>query len=262
MVARLGGDEFAILLRLDRRDRADGDRPAASWPSWPSRSSSRGSRSALGRRSGITVVTASDNDGSEVLRRADVAMYQAKSSRSASRSTTPSSTSSRGRACSWPRTCARASPRARSRSGTSRRSTPRTMQVHGLEALVRWRHPPQGLLSPVAFLPAARRAGLMGALSETIARRPCVTCSGCWTARARPARRDQLRAPELLGHELHPAALRAARGVGGPGRPAGPRGHRGLVPGRPRTRAKHPPRPARARRPGLHRRLRHRLLLA
>ncbi len=42
--------------------------------------------------------------------------------------------------------------------------------VDALEALVRWRHPSQGLLTPVAFLPAARRAGLMGVLSEAIAR--------------------------------------------------------------------------------------------
>jgi EAL domain-containing protein (putative c-di-GMP-specific phosphodiesterase class I) len=44
-----------------------------------------------------------------------------------------------------------------------------TMQVHALEALVRWRHPTQGLLSPIAFLPAARRVGLMGLLSDNIA---------------------------------------------------------------------------------------------
>jgi EAL domain-containing protein (putative c-di-GMP-specific phosphodiesterase class I) len=43
------------------------------------------------------------------------------------------------------------------------------MQVRGLEALVRWRHPTQGLLSPVAFLPAARRVGLMGLLSDSVA---------------------------------------------------------------------------------------------
>jgi EAL domain-containing protein (putative c-di-GMP-specific phosphodiesterase class I) len=44
-----------------------------------------------------------------------------------------------------------------------------TMEVSGLEALVRWRHPTQGVISPVSFLPAARRAGLMGRLSEVVA---------------------------------------------------------------------------------------------
>jgi EAL domain-containing protein (putative c-di-GMP-specific phosphodiesterase class I) len=46
-----------------------------------------------------------------------------------------------------------------------------TQQVRGFEALVRWNHPRQGLLSPVAFLPAARHAGLMPAISESVIRR-------------------------------------------------------------------------------------------
>jgi len=45
-----------------------------------------------------------------------------------------------------------------------------TQHLCGLEALVRWQHPTQGLLTPIAFLPAARRAGLMGMLSDTVAR--------------------------------------------------------------------------------------------
>jgi EAL domain-containing protein (putative c-di-GMP-specific phosphodiesterase class I) len=35
---------------------------------------------------------------------------------------------------------------------------------------VRWRHPQQGVISPVSFLPAARRAGLMAELSAVVAR--------------------------------------------------------------------------------------------
>jgi EAL domain-containing protein (putative c-di-GMP-specific phosphodiesterase class I) len=45
-----------------------------------------------------------------------------------------------------------------------------TQRVCGLEALIRWNHPEQGLLAPAGFLPAARRAGLMQALSEEVAR--------------------------------------------------------------------------------------------
>jgi EAL domain-containing protein (putative c-di-GMP-specific phosphodiesterase class I) len=44
------------------------------------------------------------------------------------------------------------------------------MRPCALEALVRWRHPTNGLLSPVAFLPAARRAGLMPLLSQEVVR--------------------------------------------------------------------------------------------
>ena len=45
-----------------------------------------------------------------------------------------------------------------------------TMQVCGLEALIRWNHPTHGMLSPAEFLPVARRAGLMLMLSDEVAR--------------------------------------------------------------------------------------------
>lgn len=45
-----------------------------------------------------------------------------------------------------------------------------TLRPCALEALVRWRHPREGLLSPAAFLPAARRAGLMPLLSQAVVR--------------------------------------------------------------------------------------------
>jgi diguanylate cyclase len=45
-----------------------------------------------------------------------------------------------------------------------------TLRPTAVEALVRWRHPTDGLLSPIAFLPAARRAGLMPLLSAEVVR--------------------------------------------------------------------------------------------
>jgi EAL domain-containing protein (putative c-di-GMP-specific phosphodiesterase class I) len=43
-----------------------------------------------------------------------------------------------------------------------------TQRVTAMEALVRWQHPEHGLLSPLAFLPEARRAGLMGPLTDAV----------------------------------------------------------------------------------------------
>jgi diguanylate cyclase (GGDEF)-like protein len=44
----------------------------------------------------------------------------------------------------------------------------RTGDVVSVEALVRWKHPTQGLLSPFTFLSVARRAGLMPRLTEVV----------------------------------------------------------------------------------------------
>jgi predicted signal transduction protein with EAL and GGDEF domain len=44
----------------------------------------------------------------------------------------------------------------------------RTGRATGVEALVRWRHPEQGLLGPHAFLGLAESAGLMGALTTLV----------------------------------------------------------------------------------------------
>jgi EAL domain-containing protein (putative c-di-GMP-specific phosphodiesterase class I) len=54
-----------------------------------------------------------------------------------------------------------------------------TGRVCGLEALVRWEHPVDGLLSPAVFLPVARQAGLMAALSVEVARQ-AVTDARRW----------------------------------------------------------------------------------
>jgi len=56
-----------------------------------------------------------------------------------------------------------------------------TRKVTGVEALVRWRHPKLGLLSPETFLPLAERSGLMKALTGEVlqmALRQCRTWRG------------------------------------------------------------------------------------
>jgi len=46
-------------------------------------------------------------------------------------------------------------------------------RLRALEALVRWRHPVEGLLSPAAFLPIAEECGLMRQLSDFVLRTAC-----------------------------------------------------------------------------------------
>ncbi len=54
-------------------------------------------------------------------------------------------------------------------------------RICGFEALVRWRHPERGLLSPDRFVPLAEENGLVGALGEIVLRRACADATA-WPA--------------------------------------------------------------------------------
>jgi diguanylate cyclase (GGDEF)-like protein len=56
----------------------------------------------------------------------------------------------------------------------------RTQQTTTFEALIRWRHPVRGLVSPAQFIPVAEQIGLMEEIGEW------VLCEACSTARSWP----------------------------------------------------------------------------
>ena len=52
--------------------------------------------------------------------------------------------------------------------------TTTTKQISGFEALVRWRHPTRGMVSPAEFIPVAEETGLIGRLGAIVLERACV----------------------------------------------------------------------------------------
>ena len=57
-----------------------------------------------------------------------------------------------------------------------------TREIVGCEALVRWRHPTRGYISPAIFIPIAEELGLMDELGRTILQRACKACAS-WPER-------------------------------------------------------------------------------
>jgi diguanylate cyclase (GGDEF)-like protein len=169
LVARLGGDEFAIVLDSDDEvgllETAHHIRDMVRKPVRVD-----GLELTISGSIGITTRTANDRDAGDFLRRADVAMYRAKSGRLGALiydADRDEFSRQRLRIASDLR---EGIPAGQLEVWYQPQIDALTARLCGAEALVRWRHPVDGLVSPGAFLPAARRAGLMSALSEAVIR--------------------------------------------------------------------------------------------
>ena len=216
-VARLGGDEFGILApRGDVELMTETARAVLQVLAEPVPVA--GIEVTLTASVGIvTWAEGEDVDSTELLRRAEVAMYWAKGG-------------SRSKVVQY-------DPRqddfskARLRIGDELRRgiangeievwyqpqiDAATMRPCTVEALVRWRHPTEGLLSPIAFLPAARRAGLMPALSAEILR-IAVIDAAAWRRAGLDLRvAVNCAPPELLSGMFVPRLIAAVAAAGLP----------------------------------------------
>jgi diguanylate cyclase (GGDEF)-like protein len=167
-LARLGGDEFAVLLR-DLPDRA----AAVELASRLLRELEepflvRGVTVQLEASIGVAICPDHGRDVTALVRRADVAMYEAKREQ--------------GRVRVYDAARDPYSPARLQRVGELRTALtagelvlhyqPKVSvhggEVTGVEALVRWEHPQHGLLGPADFLPLAERTGLMGDLTRWV----------------------------------------------------------------------------------------------
>jgi diguanylate cyclase (GGDEF)-like protein len=185
-LSRLGGDEFAVLLTDAQSDRAQQlGRDLARAATAPL-SDVRGRLLQVGASIGIATVALPGVDGGELLRRADTAMYQAKTCGSGVRVYDSALDAAaqerleliedlrialRDPACADHQLVVYFQPQLSVASG----------QVVGAEALVRWRHPRLGLLTPDLFIDLVEQNALMPLLTARVLREASAQ-TGHWRA--------------------------------------------------------------------------------
>jgi diguanylate cyclase (GGDEF)-like protein len=183
-VARLGGDEFAVLLS-DTDDETGVLRLAGrALRALESPVVLDGLEVEVGGSIGVALAPAHGRDAAELLKRADVAMYEAKSAARGLRLYEPDlDTTSPHRltllsdlraALQNDGIQVHVQPQARLDSGA----------VVGVEALVRWQHPDLGWIPPDEFIPIAERSGLIGRLTTLVLESSLAAC-GRWRAAGR-----------------------------------------------------------------------------
>jgi len=173
-VGRLGGDEFQIIMP-DEDDRgALGDLADRIIRSLSQPYSIDGSRCIIGASVGIAVSPFDGQSSEDLIRSADLALYAAKGS-------------GRGRFRFYSSDLLQAAEDRRVLEEDLRDAlvngqmwvayqpvvAAQTNIVTGFEALIRWKHPERGNISPALFIPIAEDANLITDLGEWVLRKAC-----------------------------------------------------------------------------------------
>lgn len=173
-IGRLGGDEFQIILP-DEDDRgALGDLADRIIRSLSQPYSIDGSRCIIGASVGIAVSPFDGRSSEDLIRSADLALYAAKGS-------------GRGRFRFYSSDLLQAAEDRRVLEEDLRDAlvngqmwvayqpvvAAQSNVVTGFEALIRWKHPERGNISPALFIPIAEDANLITDLGEYVLRTAC-----------------------------------------------------------------------------------------
>jgi predicted signal transduction protein with EAL and GGDEF domain len=178
MVARLGGDEFAIMLPGGDTTPIDAEQVATRILRAFSRPVRAGDeRVSIHLSIGIADAWQSGGDADHLIRDADVAMYQAKSTGKARfEFFDPSMAAAIVRRHDLKEELSKALDREQIVVQYQPIVSLETGRISAAEALVRWEHPVRGLVSPSEFIPLAEETGLIMALGRYVLKEACLQC--------------------------------------------------------------------------------------
>jgi diguanylate cyclase (GGDEF)-like protein len=178
-LARFGGDEFAIIqVGLEQSD-------AAAMLAQRLTNALRhpfdldGHEVTIGLSVGIALLDGSTQVPGDLLRQADLALYRAKQDgRGTFRFFEEEMNERLLERKALERDLRRAVDEEQFELHYQPQIDLRTGSVTGVEALLRWRHPTRGLVSPANFVPLAEETGLIMTIGEWALRRACTEARG------------------------------------------------------------------------------------
>ncbi len=176
LVVRLGGDEFAIVTETPAKGRKleQFAREIIEELSRPYYVADH--EIVIGVSIGIAIAQDDDVDGDELFKQADLALYKAKAD---GRKTFRFFETEMGTVVSLRRELItdlrNVIDNGELEVYFQPQYTLKNTSISGFEALMRWRHPKRGMVSPAEFIPIAEDTGLIVGLGEWIMREACKT---------------------------------------------------------------------------------------
>jgi diguanylate cyclase (GGDEF)-like protein/PAS domain S-box-containing protein len=216
-VARMGGDEFAIL-QVGVAQPADAGATALRVIEVVSEPYEiDGQQVNIGTSVGIAIGPGDGADPGQLMRNADLALYRAKGDgRGAFRFFEPEMDAQMQERRNMERDLRRALPDGQFELHYQPIVNLESNEISAFEALIRWRHPEKGIISPGLFIPLAEEIGFIVPLGEWVIRQACATAAS-WPADVKVAVNlspAQFRSPGLVQVVLNALAasgLRAQR---------------------------------------------------
>jgi len=174
---RLGGDEFAVLIKLDEDDEIGGIcRHVLDSLRHPTPAGDH--VLTVSASIGVAVAPEHADDPETLLRRADIALYRARTEgRGSLRMFDPGYEEALHKRGRTERELAQALARDELRVLYQPLLSADGERIVGVEALVRWEHPERGTVPPMEFIPTAEHSGLIVRLDEWVLRRACETAA-------------------------------------------------------------------------------------